>query len=60
MDQNQKPNNREDYSEDYRDLNKALRKKNKIKRKKEKQILDSLIQEDEDIIEEYYDNFEKW
>jgi len=46
--------------------NPALRKeytKNhtvKHQRKKSKQQLDWLIKEDEDAVEEYYDNFEKW
>tara|TARA_Y100000034_G_scaffold116798_1_gene155548 strand:+ start:866 stop:1045 length:180 start_codon:yes stop_codon:yes gene_type:complete len=54
------PNKKEDYPDDYRDMNKSIRKKNKVRRAKEKQMLEYLVNEDEGEVEEYYDNFEKW
>ena len=49
-------------NEDKTEMHKGYVKNHKVKhqRKKSKQQLDWLIKEDEDAVEDYYDNFEKW
>jgi hypothetical protein len=54
------PNKPEKYHDDKSDMRKSIRKQYKSKRKKEKEILDTLVNDKEEDIEEYYDNFEKW
>jgi hypothetical protein len=54
------PNKPEKYYDDKSDMRKSIRKQYKSKRKKEKEILDTLVNDKEEDIEEYYDNFEKW
>lgn len=54
-------NERENFHEDTTDMRKSFRKQYKSRRKKEKEIFDYLLSEhDEEDMEEYYDNFEKW
>lgn len=54
------PKKSENYHDDKSDMRKSIRKQYKSKRKKEKEILDTLVNDKEEDIEEYYDNFEKW
>ena len=43
------------------DMRKSFLKNSKSRRKKEKEMFDYLLSEhDEEDMEEYYDNFEKW
>jgi len=46
--------------DDKSDMKKSVRKEYKSRRKKEKEVLDYLVNEHEDNIDEFYDNFEKW
>lgn len=49
-------------NEDKTDMYNEYKKNHTVKhqRKKSKQKLDWLIKEDEEAVEDYYDNFEKW
>ena len=54
-------NERENFNEDMGDMRKSFLKNSKSRRKKEKEMFDYLLSEhDEEDMEEYYDNFEKW
>jgi hypothetical protein len=61
-----KKNKNQEHNENDKENNPALHKEftknNTVKhqRKKSKQQLDWLIKEDEEAVEDYYDNFEKW
>ena len=57
-----KKKNNKEYEDDVQDIRKSYVRQNKLKkhRKKNKQDLNWLIEEDKTSVEDYYDYFEKW